>query len=161
MTVGTPKSRCSAIVLTLALAIIACSANPEPKVHVPPASVDGPLTAEALSFGEIVLPLSARVLAVNADRGINRSYRLAIEVPPDSVATLLSGSNFTEPLLPGRRMLMPALSGFDPPIAADVESAQDRLPVEEGRRANGVTREVLVEQIDPARSVVHFWLFVT
>lgn len=58
-------------------------------------TTDQAVTDEALRFGGIVLPPSARVLGVQHDKGIDQRYRLAIGINPNAVETLLSGSRFT------------------------------------------------------------------
>jgi hypothetical protein len=151
----------------LALALTACGSDvPSQENRMPPhgpsdtATNDNSLATEALSFGGIVLPPSAKVLAVDTDRGIDQIYRLAVEVDPGSIDTLLSGSTFTSPLEQGRKVFMPALQGFDPDNGSDIASAQDRLPPQ-GQRKNYVAREILVDRTNPAKPVVHLWLFTT
>jgi hypothetical protein len=115
---------------------------------------------EALNFGGIVLPPSAKVLGVEGDKGIDQIYRLAVEVDPGSVDTLLSGSKFTTPLEKGRRVSMTPVQGFDPDNGTDIASAQDSLPPE-GERKQTVFREILVDRTNPAQPIVHLWLFTT
>jgi hypothetical protein len=86
------------------------------------------------------------------------TYRLAIEADPQSVDTLLFGSGFTEPLIQGEKVFMPALQGFDPDNGTDIASAQDRLPAG-GQRKHSVAREILVDRTNSAKPVVHLWLF--
>jgi hypothetical protein len=151
----------------LALALTACGSDvPNQENRMPPrgpsdtATNDNSLAAEALSFGGIVLPPSAKVLAADTDRGIDQQYRLAVEVDPNSIDALLSGSTFTTPLEHGRKVFMPALHGFDPDNGTDIASAQDRLPPQ-GQRKNYVSREILVDRTNPAKPVIHLWLFTT
>jgi hypothetical protein len=115
---------------------------------------------EALRFGGVVLPPSAQVLGVREERGQDQLYVLAIEVPPGSVDSLLTGSGFTAELQPGERVFMPAVEGFYPNSGTEIASGEDRLPAG-GERAQGVNRTVLVNRSDPAAPIVHLWLFTT
>lgn len=125
-----------------------------------PASPDQGLVDEALAFGGIVLPPSATVVGAEQERGIDPLYRLAVHVTPDGVDRLLIESDFTTDLVPGRKVFMKPVSGSDPQTGTSVASAQDRLPPA-GQRQQTVTRELLVDRTDPARPVVHIWLFTT
>lgn len=120
-----------------------------------------PATIEdALRFGGIVLPSSARVLGVQHDKGIDQRYRLAIGLDSSSVETLLSGSGFSAPLEPDPGPFMAPIDGFDLTKASAVSATNDTLaPTEE--RPNTVFRQVAVDYSDPASPVVHLWLFTT
>jgi hypothetical protein len=124
------------------------------------ATNDNSLATEALSFGGIVLPPAAKVLGADYTKGIDLAYRVAIEIDSGSVDALLSASQFTTPLEPGRKVFMPALDGFDPDNGSDIASAQDRL-APQGQRKHYVAREILVDRTNSAKLVVHLWLFTT
>ena len=115
---------------------------------------------ETLQFGGIVLPASAKILGVQLDKGIDQSYRLAIELGPHAVQTLLSESGFSVPLEPDSGPFMQPLAGFDLEAATVVRSAQDSLSPGDGR-SNTIFRRVVVDQSNPTTSVMHVWLFTT
>jgi hypothetical protein len=52
------------------------------------------------------------------------------------------------------------VDGFDLSGATSVESVEDSLPPGEGRTRT-VFRQVSIDRTDPAKSLVHFWLFTT
>ncbi|MGH8910099.1 MAG: hypothetical protein ACRD0K_27285 [Egibacteraceae bacterium] len=124
------------------------------------ATTDQATITEALRFGGIVLPPTATVLGVHSDKGIDQLYRLVLQIDPGSVDALLSGSGFTTPLEAGRQVFMSPVEGFTPASPTKVASAQDTLPPRDDRDQT-VTREVLVDSSDPARTLVHLWLFTT
>lgn len=113
---------------------------------------------EALQFGGIVLPPSAKVLGVQVDKGIDERYRLAIEVDPNTVQPLLSYSGFNAPLVPDSGPFMEPVTGFDLKAATVVFSTEDSLPAGSGRR-NMVFRRVAVDRSNPKKSIVYMWLF--
>jgi hypothetical protein len=113
---------------------------------------------EALRFGGIVAPASARVLGVQYESGIDQLYRIAID--PDSIPSLLSASRFTPPLETGSRPSMRPVDGFGLGPATAVSSASDTL-APEGDRKNTIERQVAVDRSDPAKPLVHLWLFTT
>ena len=123
-------------------------------------TTDHAVIDEALSFGGIVLPPSARVLAVQHDKGIDQRYRLAIGIDPDSVETLLSGSGFVTPLEPDPGPFMASVDGFDLTTATTVSSTSDTL-APQGERTSTVFRRVAVNRSEPMEPVVHLWLFTT
>lgn len=123
-------------------------------------TTDQTVIDEALRFGGIVLPTSAKVLGVQHDKGIDQRYRLAIEIDPDSLPMLLSGSRFTTPLEPDTGPFMEPIAGFDLKAATTVSSVDDSL-APDGERTSTVFRRVAVDRSDPAKSVVHMWLFTT
>jgi hypothetical protein len=124
------------------------------------ATTDPVAIEEALRFGGIVLPSSARVLGVQHDKGIDRRYRIAIGLDADSVETLLSGSGFSTPLEPDPGPFMAPIDGFDLTKAGAVSATSDSLaPTDE--RPSTVFRQVAVDRSDPASPVVHLWLFTT
>ena len=156
-----------AVMLTLGVAatITACGTEPGQEDRMrqsEPTEVttDHAVIDEALSFGGIVLPPSARVLAVQHDKGIDQRYRLAIGIDPDSVETLLSGSGFTTPLEPDPGPFMAPVDGFDLTTATTVSSTSDTL-APQGERTSTVFRRVAVNQSEPMEPVVHLWLFTT
>ncbi len=124
-------------------------------VTTDPAVID-----EALRYGGIALPPSARVLGVQHDKGIDQRYRLAIGIDPNSVETLLSGSGFNTPLEPDPGPFMAPVDGFDLATATTVSSTDDTL-APQGERTSTVFRRVAVDRSDPAQPVVHLWLFTT
>ncbi len=143
--------RVTLVVLLLAAAVGCGVTQPEP-------TSSQAVAADALAFGGIVLPPSAEVLGARGDKGIDQLYVLAISVDRSGVDALLTGSQFTTPLQPGRRVRMSPLDGFDPDNGTDIASAQDRRPVDGGP---AVSREVLVDLSDPQKPVVHWWVFTT
>jgi hypothetical protein len=150
----------------LALGIVtgACGSSPGQEDRMSPSSTFNATTeatiAEALTFGGIILPPSAKVLGVDRSKGMDQRFTLAVETDPASVDALLSGSKFTAPLQPGRKVFMPSIQGFNPDNGTDIASAQDRLPPE-GDRTHTVTREILVDRTNATKPVVHLWLFTT
>ena len=115
---------------------------------------------QALRFGGIVLPPSAKVLGARDENGQDQLYVLAIVLEPDEIDVLLSDSGFTARLRAGERVFMQPVEGFELGSGTDVASGDDRLPA--GReRAHGVNRTVLVDRSDPTAPVVHLWLFTT
>ena len=123
-------------------------------------TTDQAVIDEALRFGGIALPPSAKVLGVQYDKGIDQRYRLAIGIDPNSVETLLSGSEFTTPLEPDPGPFMAPVDGFDLTTAITVSSTSDTL-APQGERTSTVFRRVAVDRSDPAEPVVHLWLFTT
>lgn len=123
-------------------------------------TTDQAVIDEALRFGGIVLPPSARVLGVQYDKGIDQRYRLAVGIEPNSVETLLSGSGFTTALEPDPGPFMAPVEGFDLATATAVSSTSDTL-APHGERTSTVFRRVAVDRSDPADPVVHLWLFTT
>lgn len=123
-------------------------------------TTDQAVIDEALRFGGIVLPPSARVLGVQHDKGIDQRYRLAIGIDPNAVETLLSGSGFTTPLAPDPGPFMAPADGFDLTTATAVSSTNDTL-APQGDRTSTVFRRVAVDRSNPAKPVVHLWLFTT
>ena len=115
---------------------------------------------EALRFGDVVLPPSAKVLGVREESGQDELFVLAIKLAPNEIDDLLSGSGFTTQLRPGERVFMQPVEGLDPNAGSDIASAEDRLPAG-GNRAQGVNRTILVNRSDPAAPIVHVWLFTT
>jgi hypothetical protein len=73
---------------------------------------------------------------------------------------LLSGSNFTTALEPDPGPFMDLVQGFDLTKSSSVTSANDSLPPQ-GDRKQTVFRRVAVDRSDPAKPVVHLWLFTT
>lgn len=124
------------------------------------ASTEPAAVQEALRFGEVVLPPSAKVLGVREEGGQDKLFVLAIALAAGEIDDLLSGSGFTAQLRPGERVFMPPVEGFDPNSGADIASGEDRLPAD-GERTHGVDRTVLVNRSDPAAPIVHMWLFTT
>lgn len=123
-------------------------------------TTDQAVIDEALRFGGIVLPPSARVLGVQHDKGIDQRYRLAIGIDPNAVETLLSGSGFTTPLEPDPGPFKAPADGFGLTAATAVSSTNDTL-APQGERTSTVFRRVAVDHSDPAKPVVHLWLFTT
>jgi hypothetical protein len=123
-------------------------------------TTDQAVIDEALRFGGIALPPSARVLGVQHDKGIDQRYRLAIRTDPNSVETLLSRSGFTTPMEPDPGPFMAPVDGFDLTTASSVSSASDTL-APQGERTSTVFRRVAVDRSDPAEPIVHLWLFTT
>lgn len=123
-------------------------------------TTDQAMIDEAVRFGGIVLPISAKVLGVQHDKGIDESYRLVIEIDSNSLQTLLSGSGFTTPLEPDPGPFMQPIKGFDLQAATAVSSVNDSL-APDGERTSTVFRHVAVDRSDPAKPVVHMWLFTT
>lgn len=121
---------------------------------------DQAMIDEALRFGGIALPPSARVLGVQYDKGIDQRYRLAIRIDPNSVETLLSRSGFTTPLEPDPGPFMAPVEGFDLTTATTVSSTNDTL-APQGERTSTVFRRVAVDRSNPKEPVVHLWLFTT
>lgn len=153
--------------LTLGVAATptACTAEPgqEDRMRQPGSTgvtTDQAVIDEAMRFGGIVLPPSARVLGVQHDKGIDQRYRLALRIDPNSVETLLSGSGFTTPLEPDPGPFMAPVDGFDLTTAATVSSTSDML-APQGERASTVFRRVVVDRSNAAEPVVHLWLFTT
>jgi hypothetical protein len=144
--------------LIAALLMAGCSSTPEQENRMPPAS---PSAEDALKFGGIALPASAKVLGVTYEAGIDERYRVTISVPPGDVPALLSASKFSTALMPdpGPYTKDP-LDGFDLTKATDVVAADDTLPPE-GDRKQTVVRQVVVDRTDPANSIVHLWMFTT
>ena len=158
-TFGAAVLRASSVVLVLAVAM-GCGSDPDQggRLTQPESTSNQSMTADALTFGGIVLPPSATVLGVRGDKGIDQLYVLAIAVDRPGIDVLLTGSGFTKPLQPGRRVRMSPVAGFDPDNGTDIASAQDRRTLE---GAAAVSREVLVDLSDPQKPVVHWWLFTT
>jgi hypothetical protein len=157
----------TAVMLTLGIAATttACGTEPGQENRMRQSGSTGVTTDqavidEALRFGGITLPPSARVLGVQYDKGIDQRYRLAIWIEPNSVETLLSGSGFTTPLEPDPGPFMAPVDGFDLTTATTVSSTSDTL-APQGERTSTVFRRVAVDRSDPAESVVHLWLFTT
>ncbi len=155
------------VMLTLGVVatITACGTEPGQEDRMRPSeptevTTDHAVIDEALSFGGIVLPPSARVLAVQHDKGIDQRYRLAIGIDPDSVETLLSGSGFVTPLEPDPGPFMASVDGFDLTTATTVSSTSDTL-APQGERTSTVFRRVAVNRSEPMEPVVHLWLFTT
>ncbi len=123
-------------------------------------TTDQATTDEALQFGGIVLPPSAKILGVQLDKGIDELYRLAIEANPDDVQELLSRSGFNAPLAPDSGPFMEPVTGFDLKAATVVFSTEDSLPPDDARR-NTVFRRVAVDRSNPTKSMVYLWLFTT
>jgi len=123
-------------------------------------TTDQSLINEALRFGGIVLPTSARALGVQYDKGIDQRYRLVIEIDPDSLQALLSGSGFTTPLEPDPGPFMEPIEGFGLETATTVSSIDDRL-APDGQRTSTVFRRVAVDRSDRTKAIVHMWLFTT
>jgi hypothetical protein len=121
-------------------------------------TTDQATAEEALRFGDIVQPPSAKILGVQLDKGINERYRLVIEVHPDDVQELLSRSGFNAPLVPDSGPFMEPVAGFNLKAATAVLSAEDSLPPNNGRRKT-VFRRVAVDRSNPSKSIVHLWLF--
>jgi hypothetical protein len=120
-----------------------------------------PATADAaLKFGGIVPPPSAKVLGVQHDKGMDERYRVVLSVDPGEAGTLLSASGFTAPLTPDAGPFQASVDGFDLTKATDVVSAEDSLPPS-GDRGHTVFRQVAVDRSDPAKSIVHLWMFTT
>lgn len=155
------------VMLTLGLAVTstACGseAGQEDRMRQSGSSgvtTDQVVIDEAFRFGGIVLPPSARVLGVQHDKGIDQRYRLAIGIDPNAVETLLAGSGFTTPVEPDPGPFMAPVDGFDLTTATTVSSTNDTL-TPQGERTNTVFRRVAVDRSDPAKPVVHLWLFTT
>lgn len=123
-------------------------------------TTDQAMIDDAIRFGGVVLPTSAKVLGVQHDKGIDQRYRLAIEINSDSLQSLLSGSGFITPLEPDSGPFMQPIEGFDLKAATAVSSATDSL-APDGERTSTVFRQVAVDSSDPAKPVVHMWLFTT
>lgn len=159
-----PAHTTIAVLLALAMTVAACGSGSSQEErmpeHSPSETATDTIASEALTFGGIVLPPSAKVLAADADKGIDQLYTLALEVDPPSVEALLSRSRFTTPLTPGRKVFMEPAPGYEPNNSTDIASAQDRL-LPEGERIHTVTREILIDRSNPVKSIVHLWLFTT
>ncbi len=125
------------------------------EVTTDPATIE-----EALRFGGIALPPSARVLGVQHDKGIDQRYRLAIGIDPQSVEALLSESRFTTPPEPDPGPFMAPVDGFDLAASTTVSSISDTL-APQGERTSTVFRRVAIDRRDPAEPIVHLWLFTT
>lgn len=123
-------------------------------------TTDQAVIDEALRFGGIALPPSAKVQGVQHDKGIDQRYRLAIGIDSDSVETLLFGSGFTTPLEPDPGPFMAPVDGFDLTTATTVSSTSDTL-APQGERTSTVFRRVAVDRSDPAEPLIHMWLFTT
>ncbi|UVS81675.1 hypothetical protein [Actinokineospora sp. UTMC 2448] len=136
----------AAAVAAAVLAVAAVLFTADREEPVPPVTA-----SEALAFGGVVLPPDADVLGVRGEKGVDQLYILAVAVEAADVPTMLAESGFATSLEPGRQVHMAPIDGHAP--GADVASAQDRR----GR----VIREVLVDRTDPARPIVHWWLFTT
>jgi hypothetical protein len=151
-----------AVLLMLATVLLAaCSPAPNREDRMSPSpTTDQATTAEALRFGGIVAPPSAKVLGVQHDQGIDERYRVVMSVSPDDVATLLSGSGFTARPQPDSPPYQASVDGYDLSKATSVESAEDSLPPGDGRTRT-IFRQVSIDHTDPANPVVHFWLFTT
>jgi hypothetical protein len=156
-----------AVMLTLGVAATttACGTEPGQEDRMRHSGSTGVTTDqavidEALRFGGITLPPSARVLGVQYDKGIDQRYRLAIGIDPNSVETLLSRSGFTTPLEPDPGPFMAPVDGFDLTTATTVSSTSNTL-APQGERSSTVFRRVAVDRSDPAEPVVHVWLFTT
>jgi hypothetical protein len=160
----------SALALVLAVGtgvggLVACAAGGDKEDRVSERGTTGSFTEsgkiqEALRFGDVVLPPSARVLGVREESGQDKLFVLAIALEPGEVDDLLAGSGFTTQLRPGERVFMPPVEGFDPNSGTDIASGEDRLAVG-GERTQGVNRTILVNRSDPAAPIVHMWLFTT
>jgi hypothetical protein len=163
---GRGRSTHATVAALLALAVTACGSGSPQEDRLPndrpseTTTTNSDLAAQAMAFGGIVLPPSAKVLAATETKAIDQLYTLAIEIGPNSTDTFLSGSKFTTPLTPGRKVFMPPALGFDPNNSSDIASAQDRL-LPEGQRTHAVTREILIDRGNPAKPIVHLWLFTT
>jgi len=160
------RRRIIAAVLILGVAAItACGTEPgrEDRMRQPGSTevtTDPAAIEEALQFGGIVLPPSARVLGVQHDKGIDQRYRLAIGIDPQSVEALLSGSGFATPLEPDPGPFMAPVDGFGLTTSATVSSTSDTL-APQGERTRTVFRRMALDRSDPAEPVVHLWLFTT
>jgi hypothetical protein len=153
------------LALCIAAAATACSYEPRQEGRMSQSgstqvATDQPTIDEALRFGGIVLPPSAKVLGVQIDKGIDVRYRLAIEVSPDTVPVLLSRSGFNAPLVSASGPFMEPVDGFDLKAATVVFSTDDSLPANSARR-NTVFRRVAVDRSNPTKSMVYLWLFAT
>ena len=153
------------LALCVAGATTACGSESHQEGRMPQSGFTGATTDqatidEALRFGGIALPTSAKILAVQYDEGIDQSYRLVVEIEPDSLQTLLSGSGFTTPLEPDPGPFMEPIKGFDLKAATTVFSTRDSL-APDGERTSTVFRRVAVDRSQPAKPVVHMWLFTT
>ncbi|WP_134046367.1 hypothetical protein [Amycolatopsis arida] len=124
------------------------------------ATTDEATAAEAMRFGGLVLPDSARVLGVRHTGGLDRLYTLAVGLPPADVGELLERSGVTEPLTPDPGPFMTPIDGFDLGQAQSVETTEDVLPPS-GDRKSQVFRRIAVDRSDPVWVVVHIWLFTT
>ncbi len=146
------------VLLFVGVLVAGCTPTPEEQDRTPAPSQSAD---DALRFGGIVLPASAKVLGTSYERGIDQLYRLVLSTPSSDVSALLSASRFTAPLVPdpGPYTWKP-MDGFDLSKATDVVAADDSLPPE-GDRKQTVNRQVFVDRTDPANSIVHLWLFTT
>jgi hypothetical protein len=168
--VGRRAALASALALVLMIGVsagglVACAAGRDKEDRVSERGTTGATSEsatiqEALRFGDIALPPSAKVLGVREEDGQDRLFVLAITLAPNEIDDLLSGSGFTAQLRPGERVFMQPVEGFDPNAGSDITSGEDRLPAD-GDRAQGVNRTILVNRSDPAAPVVHMWLFTT
>jgi hypothetical protein len=116
--------------------------------------------SEALTFGGIVLPPSAKVLGVQHDQGIDQRYRLVISLDPGDVDAILTGSGFTTALQPDPGPYPESVDGFTLDGATNVTSAEDNLPAS-GQRKRNVFRQVAIDDSDPAKPIAHWWVFTT
>jgi hypothetical protein len=150
------------VLLALAtLLLAACSPTPNREDRMSPSpTTDQATTAEALRFGGIAAPPSAKVLGVQHDRGIDERYRVVMSVSPGDVTALLSGSGFTAKPQPDSPPYQASVDGHDLSEATSVESVEDSLPPGDGRTRT-VFRQVSIDRTDPAKPLVHLWLFTT
>jgi hypothetical protein len=163
-----PMKRRLGVIVALALATLTVGASlaacgQEPGDAGPSdggARSDQAMLTEALEFGRIVLAPSGVVLGIGTEQGMDTLYQLAVQVEPGDVEHMLSQSDFTEELQPGRQVFMPTVEGVDVGDVDYIASAQDSVRSGDGT-GRTVFRDILVDRSDPAAPVVHLWLFTT
>lgn len=145
------------LVTAAALLLSGCVPTPAPP---PRTSTQQPSTDQiaqaALTTGHFSLPAGATVTAADVETGIDRLYRVSLDVPAGEVDAMLAGADFTA-LEPGvaTMELLPGTSAPNPPTTS---SGQDRINSDQG----GVWyRVVQVDRVDPALTQVHLWIFTT
>jgi hypothetical protein len=157
--------RIAAIFALVGMPVAACTDTPDQEDSRMSQSHSSPVTDqaaadEALRFGGIVAPPSAKVLGVQSDKGIDQRYRIVLRIPPSDVPMLLAASHFTVQLVPDAGPFQSSVSGLDLTMATSVRSGEDSIPPGDGR-SQTVFRQIAIDESDPTISTVHLWLFTT
>ena len=145
------------LVTAAALLLSGCVPTPAPP---PRTSTQQPSTDQiaqaALTTGHFSLPAGATVTAADVETGIDRLYRVSLDVPAGEVDAMLAAADFTA-LKPGAATMDP-LPGAPTPNPPTTSSGQDRISSDQG----GVWyRVVEVDRADPTVARVRLWIFTT
>ena len=112
--------------------------------------------AAAVAAGELVLPEGADVRALSSDDDRGWRHRLVVELAPGGEQAFLAASGFAVPLRPVTGLTFATVDGYEPPTDRQLLYGQDSL----GGSATPVAyREVAVDRSDPARTIVHVFLW--